>query len=110
MYQRNIKQLRLRLPELQAYQSLACKIREQRLKEGWKNDEEILQQEGLLHMLKVIKTKLISRHYYDFLIRHFGINKTKELVNRKYYSPIIWSNVENYGKKYDVCLTLMIVK
>ncbi len=36
---------------------------------------------------------------------HFGIEKTRELIARKYYWATLWQDVEAYVKGCDVCLT-----
>ena len=48
---------------------------------------------------------MISRHHDDFLVRYFGINKTRELAGRKYYWPSLRRNIKNYVRRCDVCLT-----
>ena len=53
---------------------------------------------------------MISHHYNDLLARHFGIDKTRELVDRKYYWPSLKRDVENYVRRCDVCLTSKTVR
>ena len=38
----------------------------------------------------------ISCHHNDPLTGHFGIDKTRELIGRKYYWPSLRKDVENY--------------
>ena len=47
---------------------------------------------------------MINCHYNDLLAGHFGIDKTRELVSRKYYWPSLRKDIENYVKGCDVCL------
>ena len=53
---------------------------------------------------------MISRHYDDSLVGHFGIDKTRELVGRKYYWPSLRKDVNNYVRGCDVCLTSKAVR
>ncbi len=60
--------------------------------------------QGLSYVSKVIRSELISRHYDDPLVGHFGIEKSWELIARKYYWPILRRDVETYVKGCNVCL------
>ena len=70
----------------------------------------MLQYRGLPYVLEIIYSKVISRHHNDFLARHFGIDKTRELVGRKYYWPSLKKDVENYVRGCDVCLASKAVR
>ncbi len=70
----------------------------------------VLCHQGLPYMPEIIRTKLISRHYDDRLAGHFGIDKTQELIARKYYWPTFRRNVEAYVTGCNVCLALKSVK
>ena len=83
-YQASIGGMRLKLQELQEKDTQIQKIRAEKRKD-WENFEEILHHQSLLYVPKLIKTKLISRHHNDPLAGHFDIEKTWELVARKYY-------------------------
>ena len=48
--------------------------------------------------------ELISRHQNDFLGGHFGIEKTQQLLARKYYWPTLCHDVEANVKGCDICL------
>ena len=61
----------------------------------------MLHYQGLSFVPEVIRTELISRHHDDPLAGHFGINKTRELIGRKYYWPSLRNDVEAYVKGYD---------
>lgn len=73
--------------------------------EGWKDQEEILDHQSLLYMLKIVGYKVISRYHDDPLADHFGIEKTMELVARKYFLPSLKKDIEAYVKGYNVYLT-----
>ena len=53
---------------------------------------------------------MISHHHDDLLAGHFGINKIRELVDRKYYWPSLRKDVENYVRGCDVCLASKVVR
>lgn len=69
----------------------------------------MLHWENLLYVSKIIKLKLINKHYNDSLEGQFRIEKTCELIARKYYSPTLEHNVETYLKGSVVCLAYMVV-
>ena len=97
--------MRLRLTELQESDIEAQKIRAEELKEGlgkYINVDGVLYHQGLLFMPKIIWTKLIKWYHNNLLTGHFGINKTKELIGRKYYWPSLRKDVEAYIKGCDI--------
>ena len=47
---------------------------------------------------------MISCHHDNPLAGHFGINKTKDLVGRKYYWLSLRMDIETYIKRCDICL------
>lgn len=77
---------------------------------GYKKIDGILYYQGLLFILEIIQTKLISQHYNNFLIENFSINKTKELTSRKYSWPSFQKNIVAYIKGCNICLTLKVVR
>ncbi len=79
----------MRLLELQDNDKKAMKLRSEGLPEGWENIEQVLHYQGLLYIAKVIRSELISRHHDDSLVGHFGIEKTRKLIARKYYWPTL---------------------
>ena len=76
--------MRLRLQELQAEDDQARKTRVEH-SEGWNNINGVLHHQGLSYVPEIIRTQLINRHHDDPLAGHFGIEKTRELIARKYY-------------------------
>ena len=97
--------MRLRLSELQESDNEARKIRAEGLKNDYKEVDRVLHHQGLLFVPEAIQTELISRHHDDPLVGHFGIDKTRKLVGRKYYWPSLRKDVENYVRGCDICLT-----
>ena len=53
---------------------------------------------------------MISGYHNDSLAGHFGIDKTRELVARKYYWETLRHNIEVYVRGCDVCLASQAVK
>ncbi len=88
----------------------AWRIREQGLKKGWEEIEEVLHHQGLPYVPEIVRTKLISRHHDDLLVGYFGIDKTKELIARKYYWLTLRRDVETYVTGCNVCLASKSVK
>ena len=79
-------------------------MRSERLLEDWIDIEQVLHLQGLSYVSKVICAELISKHHDDHLAGYFGIEKTQELIARKYYWPTLQKDVEAYIKRYNVCL------
>ena len=102
--------MRLRLSELQESDDEARKIRAEGLKSDYEEVDGVLHHQGLPFVPETIKTELISRHHNDPLAGHFGIDKTRELVGRKYYWPSMRKDVENYVRGCDVCLASKAVR
>ena len=48
---------------------------------------------------------MISHYHNDPLTRHFGIDKTQELISWKYYWPSLRRDVKTHVKGCDICLT-----
>ena len=96
--------------ELQAEDGQAQKIKGEKLGGNCKDSDRILHHESLPYIPEIIKMKLSSRHYDDPLAGHFGIEKTQELVARKYFWETLYHNVKVYVRDYDVCLASKTVK
>ena len=61
-------------------------------------------------MPEIIQTELINRYHNNPLPEHFGIDKTRELIGRKYYWPSLRRDVKAYVKGCDVCLASKAVR
>ena len=103
--QASIGGIRLRLLELQEENQVAKEVGKQGLKDGWENIDGLLHHQGLLYLPEIILTGLISRNHNNPLAGYFGVEKTRELVARKYYWPTLHRDVEVYMKDYHVCLS-----
>ena len=102
--------MKLRLQELQSKDKQARKLRAEQPVKDWQDIEGILHHQGLLYVPEIIQTELIIRHYNDPLADHFGIEKTRELVTRKYYWPMLRHDVNDYVKGCNVCLASKAVR
>ena len=96
--------MRLRLPDLQGNNNQARKLRAADFPEGWEDIEGVLQYGGLLYIPEIIWSELISQHHGDPFAGHFRIDKTRELIAKKYYWPTLHQDVKAYVKGYNVCL------
>ena len=108
-YTASIGGMRLRLAELQESDEEARKIRAEGL-DGYEDVDGVLHHQGLPFVPEIIRTELISWHHNDPLAGHFGINKTRELIGRKYYWPSLRKDVKAYVKGCDVCLASKAVR
>ncbi len=101
----------MQLPELQAKDQEAQKVRKQGLKDGQEeNADGVPCHQDLPYVPEIVKTELISRHHNDPLASHFGIDKTRELIAQKYYWPTLHRNVEAYVTGCNVCLASKSVR
>ena len=104
-----VEGMRLRLQELQAKDKQGRKTRAEH-SEGWDDIDGVLHHQGLSYVPEIIQTELISRHHDDPLAGNFGIEKTCELIARKYYWPTLRRDVEDDKKGCDVCLASKAVR
>ena len=104
--------MRLQLPELQDNDKKTKVLRSNAigLLKGWEDVEGVLQYQSFPYVPKFICSKVISCHYDDFLAGHFGIDKKRELVGRKYYWVSLRKDVEIYVWGCDVCLASKTVR
>ena len=99
----------LRLAELQESDEEALKIRAKGL-DGYKDINGMLHYQELSFVPEIIQTELISRYHNNPLAGHFGINKTRELIDRKYYCPSLRKNVKAYVKGCNICLASKAIR
>ena len=57
----------------------------QPVKDGWKDINNVLHHQGLYYIPEIIRIELINKHHNNLLKDHFGIEKTREFIIRKYY-------------------------
>ena len=78
--------MRLKLSELQELDPEAQELKSKEyLPDGWEDIDGVLYHQGLPFVPEAIRIEIISRHHNDPLAGHFGIDKTKDLIGRKYY-------------------------
>ena len=102
--------MEIRLPKLQDEDKEPKVLRAGNLPEGWEEVERVLQYRGLPYVPKIIRFEVINCHHNDPPAGHFGIDKTRELVRRKYYWPSLRKDIDNYVRGYDICLTSKTVR
>ena len=102
--------MRLRLVELQIEDGQVWNIRVEKLGGNWEDSDRILHHQGLIYISEIIKTKLISRHYNNPLAGQFGIEKMLELVTRKYYSEILYHNIDVYVRGCNIYLVSKTIR
>ena len=103
--------MRLRFSKLQENDEEAKLLRGAAgLPEGWEDVKEVLQYQGLPYVPGVIRSEVISRHHNDPLAEYIGIDKTRELFDRKYYWPSLRRDVKSYVRRCDVCLASKTVR
>ncbi len=103
-YTVSIEGIRIRLLKLQDNNKNAKKLRLKGLSESWEDIEQILYYQDLPYVPKVIRSELISRHHDNLFVVYFNIEKTRELIARKYYWLTLQQDVKAYFKGCDVCL------
>ncbi len=54
---------------------------------------------------KILRADLLERNHDDPLAGHFGIEKTPELLSRKYYWLKMRVNIEKYVQDSDICMS-----
>ncbi len=79
----------MRILELQDNNKEAMKLRSEGLPKGWEDIKQVLHYQSFPYVPKVICLELISKYYDEPLAGHFGIEKTRELIARKYYWPTL---------------------
>ncbi len=100
----------MRLSKLQDDNKESMKLRLEDLLEVWEDIQHVLHYQSLQYISKVIRSELISRHHNDPLADHFGIEKTRKFITRKYYWPTLCRDIKAYVKGCNVCLTSKAVR
>ncbi len=85
----NIRIMRIKLLKLQNNDKNVKKFSVERLLEGWKSIEKVLDYQGLSYIPKIIGFELINKYQDNLLAGHFGIEKIWELITWKYYWLIL---------------------
>lgn len=69
-----------------------------------KDIEEVVHYQDFLYILKVIHSELISKDHNNLIAGYFSIKKTRELIAKQYYWPILQQDIKAYVKGCDICL------
>ena len=75
-----------------------------------KKINKILYYHSLLFVSKAIYIKLISFYYNNPLADHIDIEKTYDLLEKKYYRPTFWYNIKVYIKSFNIYLVSKIAR
>ena len=107
----NVRGMRLQLSELQENDEETKLFKgSASLPKSKKEVEGVVQYRRLPYVPEIIRYKVISRYHNDPLVRHFDIDKTRELVGQKYYWPSLRKDVKSYVRGCDVCLASKAVR
>ena len=79
---------------MQSNDNQVRKLQATELFEGWKNIEKVLYYKSLPYIPKIIQSELISRYYNNSLAGYFRIDKTWELIAKKYYWLIFFQDIK----------------
>ncbi len=67
--------------------------------------EGILNYDRKLYIPGTLRADLLERNHDDCLAGYFGVQKTLELLSRKYYWPKMRADIEKYLQGYDICMS-----
>ena len=77
--------MKLQLAKLKDNNKEAKALRIGGFPKDWEDVNGVLQYWGLLYVPELIHSKVISYYHNDLFVGNFGIDKTRELIGRKYY-------------------------
>jgi hypothetical protein len=52
---------------------------------------------------QAVKAELLQRYYNDLLAGYYGLDKTVELLERKYYWAELKPDIKKYIEEYAIC-------
>jgi hypothetical protein len=67
------------------------------------NKTRLIRFKGVVYLPKRVKKEFVKEIYKKLLVRHLGIDKTKETVAACYYFLFISRIVEQVVKECDIC-------
>jgi Integrase zinc binding domain len=62
----------------------------------------------IVYLLKKLRKEFVKEIHKELLVRHLGIDKTREAVAACYYFPSISRIAERIVKEYDICNKLRL--
>lgn len=89
IYNINIRGMRLRLLQM-LEDDLETKGFKKNLPEYWDDMKTVLYFHIFLYVSDITHSTIINCHYNDILLNFFQIEKTRKLLNKKYFCPIIY--------------------
>ena len=69
----------------------------------------MLYYQNLPYIPEIIRIEFISRYHNNLLANYFGIKKKQELIAQKYYWLMLCYDINNYMKRYNICLVSKII-
>ena len=70
----------------------------------WSKVERMLHYDGKPYIPETLQADLLERNHDNLLAGHFGVEKTLELLSRKYYWPKMRADVEKYVYGCNICM------
>lgn len=104
-----MKDIKLRLVELQAKNGYMRKIGIEKLSKNLKSFNKVLYYSEFFYVSKIIWNKLINRYYNNLLVDYFGIKKTYRYITRRYYQKSLYYNIKIYIRDCNIYLIYKIV-
>ncbi len=74
--------------------------------ELWSEVEGVLHYDGKLYIPRILRVDLLEKNHDDPLAGHFGVEKTLELLSRKYYWPKMRADIGKYVQSCDICMSI----
>jgi Integrase zinc binding domain len=66
------------------------------------NKTRLIRFKGIVYLLEKLRREFVKEIHKELLVRHLGINKTKEAVAACYYFPFILRIVEQVVKECNI--------
>jgi hypothetical protein len=66
------------------------------------NKTGLIRFKGIVYLLEKLRKEFVKKIYKELLVRHLGINKTREAVTVCYYFSFISRIVKKVVKEYNI--------
>jgi Integrase zinc binding domain len=67
------------------------------------NETRLIRFKRIVYLLEKLRKEFVKEIHKELLVRHLGINKTREAVAACYYFPFISRIVKKIVKEYNIC-------
>ena len=71
----------------------------------WLKVKGVLHYDGKPYIPETLRANLLEKNHDDPLARHFGVEKTLELLTRKYYWPKMRADIKKYIQGCNICIS-----